>query len=39
MPSKKVTIQDFANHFGLVAISGDINAMKRIFEKCEEYIY
>lgn len=33
MPSKKVTIQDFANHFGLVAISGDINAMKRPIEE------
>lgn len=33
MPSKKVTIQDFANHFGLVCISGDINSMKRPIEE------
>ena len=29
MPSKKVTIQEFANHFGLVSICGDIKAMQR----------
>lgn len=29
MTSKNITIQDFANHFGLLCISGDINSMKR----------
>ena len=29
MAQKKVTIQDFANHFGLKSVCGDENAMKR----------
>lgn len=29
MTKKKITIQDYANHFGLIKINGDINAMSR----------
>ncbi len=29
MPQKKITLQDYANHFGLVRIHGDMEAMSR----------
>ena len=32
MASKKITIQDFANHFGLICISGDLSSMQRPIE-------
>lgn len=33
MASKTITIQDFANHFGLVCISGDLSSMQRPIEE------